>query len=827
MFQLKIGSNKLSVLNVEDISLTFSLKDIKNYGQRNSSFSKKISIPKTAESNIIFKNLFNVNVINGYNISKQVYGELIEDGLVILKGNVEINEILGNSYEVTIASNNINLFNILGNKLITGNVNASDNISFAGNIYSHTYDPSLIRSTYMRSDPSNNGYGLMYALIDHDNTINSPDDIENDYPLIPCIAVKQIFNKIFSDNGYTYEADYSIESALDKLYIPYSGPITSEKKDWKCIRYFIGEADPYLFVDGSVAHFEGVELAKLFKIEKSNQDASATPYSLVEQGTIYGYYFDDQIDYINFTKDNSTYDYLQKHKVDDPSSYQFYTVPSATGYKIKVPGTYYITAKLNCIMHTFNDYTIDFQFYTCTADNKTNKVRSVPITAAVNGQNDFAFVHPTEVILEDTVEITEPDTELRLKIADYGMHTMAGPYATVNSWRPESASRFTYLAHHSQSLMTDPNYPYSEDVILYESACQNVVEVVKKDHIFVHRGNPANSVDASGVDLGYVGYDPAYTTYNLNSLLPINYKQADLVNDIFVMFNIFVEVDTIDPYKLYLKTFNNYYNNNIVDWTNKIDSDSLKITSIKNEFPNKINLKYKSDKDSFNQDYENKLNIPFGSKIIINDTDFNNDVKDINLSIAPTCLKLLDKAKIVTNPTSYRFGVEGGTICVSVNSAIPWEASEDSVWISLDGSLSGTGNGAFIVDASQQEHNGYERSTYVLLNTAYGPYYVSLTQDSSVAAPAISLNHNTITFNWDLDYCDEYTSILVTSTLPWTTYSPASWVIVSPAYGNAGTTEVYIYPNYEATENRMSYVDFKINDNTYNTCYIYQNETCE
>ena len=59
--------------------INFSIKNIKNYGRLNSSFSKPISVLQTNNTDAIFKALFNINIVNGFDIGKKVYGELVEE----------------------------------------------------------------------------------------------------------------------------------------------------------------------------------------------------------------------------------------------------------------------------------------------------------------------------------------------------------------------------------------------------------------------------------------------------------------------------------------------------------------------------------------------------------------------------------------------------------------------------------------------------------------------------------------------------------------------------------------------------------------------------
>ena len=60
MIELLIGPNKTLVdtENIDNINIKYSVKDIKNYGKRNISFSKPIKVLKTPKTESIFNSLF-------------------------------------------------------------------------------------------------------------------------------------------------------------------------------------------------------------------------------------------------------------------------------------------------------------------------------------------------------------------------------------------------------------------------------------------------------------------------------------------------------------------------------------------------------------------------------------------------------------------------------------------------------------------------------------------------------------------------------------------------------------------------------------------------
>lgn len=67
MMEIFIEGKRLDVAKDEPSLLTFQLDDIKDFSSRNSTFSKTIVLPGTANNNYLLGSIFNVNVQNPYN----------------------------------------------------------------------------------------------------------------------------------------------------------------------------------------------------------------------------------------------------------------------------------------------------------------------------------------------------------------------------------------------------------------------------------------------------------------------------------------------------------------------------------------------------------------------------------------------------------------------------------------------------------------------------------------------------------------------------------------------------------------------------------------
>jgi len=166
------------------------------------------------------------------------------------------------------------------------------------------------------------------------------------------------------------------------------------------------------------------------------------------------------------------------------------------------------------------------------------------------------------------------------------------------------------------------------------------------------------------------GNTPGDISYNLNqslslpTTLPKNVKQKDFLNDVFKMFNLYIDYDPNTPNILRIEPrddyyyFNNpvsnespfylgmnyygisYFNRNnliIKDWSDKVDINQDINVQLLAETQNKtIYITYKDDKDYYNDSYLGFTNRTYGNKIIEVDNDFNYGSQTIDVLFGPT-----------------------------------------------------------------------------------------------------------------------------------------------------------------------------------------------
>ena len=198
----------------DDVStpLTFNIADIRNPEKRNSNFSKTIKIPGTKVNNLLFGNIFDVNITTGaFNPNSKVRAHLIIDDEEQLVGYIQLLNIIINDdnkieYEVSISGNVGNIFNALGNAELT-------DLDFSAQ--NHTYDYATQIASWSNTYSSG---GYVYPMIDYGFDSNpAVYDVEN---MLPALFVRSYIDKMFASVGYTYTSTFFDSAFFKNLIIP-------------------------------------------------------------------------------------------------------------------------------------------------------------------------------------------------------------------------------------------------------------------------------------------------------------------------------------------------------------------------------------------------------------------------------------------------------------------------------------------------------------------------------------------------------------------------------------------------------------------------------
>jgi hypothetical protein len=155
---------------------------------------------------------------------------------------------------------------------------------------------------------------------------------------------------------------------------------------------------------------------------------------------------------------------------------------------------------------------------------------------------------------------------------------------------------------------------------------------------------------------------------NMNEYVPQKIKQADFVKSIFMMYNLFADVDPQQPNNIILRHRDNYYDNGTEkDWTYKLAKDREQNLEFLPDVTNKrLILTYKQDTDEPNVLFQQSTDEIYGQQEFIFDSEYVRDVDQKELIFSPTPIAQTSFGAIVpmingqTPKTNIRILLDGG-----------------------------------------------------------------------------------------------------------------------------------------------------------------------
>jgi hypothetical protein len=127
-------------------------------------------------------------------------------------------------------------------------------------------------------------------------------------------------------------------------------------------------------------------------------------------------------------------------------------------------------------------------------------------------------------------------------------------------------------------------------------------------------------------------------TIDVNDYVPKKIKQSDFIKGIFNMYNIYAQVDSIQPNKLLLQNRDDFYDSGAeVDWTDKLAKDDEQELSFLPELTaKKVILTYAPDKDGPNTTYTNATSDIYGQAEVVFDNEYVKEVETKPILFSPT-----------------------------------------------------------------------------------------------------------------------------------------------------------------------------------------------
>ncbi len=219
--EIYIENELIDLLKDIGTDFTYTIDDVRDFGSRNTSFSRTISIPATARNNRILGFAFDLgmahehnmdlpNVASNFTPSQAAKCEVYIDKVQIFKGVIRILEIITNNgsteYQCAVFGELGGFITELGNKRL-------EDLDFSE--YNHTWNVTTIQNSWNTI----NGSGYYYPLIDYGDVSTNKDDFHVS-TFRPALYVKEYIEKIFEGTTYTLNCDFFNTDFFKKLIIP-------------------------------------------------------------------------------------------------------------------------------------------------------------------------------------------------------------------------------------------------------------------------------------------------------------------------------------------------------------------------------------------------------------------------------------------------------------------------------------------------------------------------------------------------------------------------------------------------------------------------------
>jgi len=219
--EIYIEDQLIDLLKDIGTDFTYTIDDVRDFGSRNTSFSRTISIPATATNNKILGFAFDLGTSTEYNAdlpnvnanftpAQAAKCEVFIDKIQIFKGVIRILEIVMNKgiieYQCAVFGELGGFITELGNRRL-------EDLDFSE--YNHTWNVTSITNSWNTI----NGSGYYYPLIDYGNVSTNKDDFSV-YTFRPALYVKEYIEKIFEGTSYSLNCDFFNSDFFKKLIIP-------------------------------------------------------------------------------------------------------------------------------------------------------------------------------------------------------------------------------------------------------------------------------------------------------------------------------------------------------------------------------------------------------------------------------------------------------------------------------------------------------------------------------------------------------------------------------------------------------------------------------
>ena len=159
--QLYIEGERIDLFKDESITITDTIKNVKDVSKVFTEFSRTFNLPASKTNNRIFKHYYNNDIVNGYDARVRVKANIelnflpFKDGYIKLEG-VDLKDNKAHTYRITFFGSTVTLKNVLGEDKLSALTNLNENTL--------VYDADNLKAK-LQADPDTND--IITPLITH------------------------------------------------------------------------------------------------------------------------------------------------------------------------------------------------------------------------------------------------------------------------------------------------------------------------------------------------------------------------------------------------------------------------------------------------------------------------------------------------------------------------------------------------------------------------------------------------------------------------------------------------------------------------------------
>lgn len=634
------GWRKLDLGENISFPITYNIADVKDISKRNGSFTKTLVIPHTTNNSQLLDFIFDVQNLSSFNPNKKVRCYVLNDTIEVFEGffqlkNITTSDNIHFKYECVIFGDNNTLIKSIGDDYI-------EDLDFSD--IEHTVNYTNIVDSW--SDDWTRGY--YYPLIDYNHNWGL-NDLQNDgvdiSEMKAAVYVKYIWERIISENGFTYYGSFKDNETFENLIIPDGFDLVGRSDVNSALnRLYVGISSTYSIAPASTNNGNYGNLSIPFenvgfdpRVPLNNESSPFGDPAGEWDSTNYEYIapnndlvrrfgvklrikvFNDYQNILTGFKTAGGYLTMRFVREFDPVTGTPYSVFQSSGLAASLPaGTRYgyPLPVENAPTTYFNELFFPGHFHILTTPNGNSNLLSEPFNGIIGSFRNTYNISP--IFNSDNV-VSEVPGPGGYKIYEGNITTSYLDRDLYNTDQPEYNKLYpgekVWLEVDSFYIRPTVNSMYNNNIVPFvveEATITTDISISEKKH---------------------------------------KAKQVDFVNSIIKMFNLFIEPDKNDPKRLLIETRDDYYERGTVkDWSRKLDiSKPISQKIIAETGPRRwIFTHKKEDKDFLNKIYNNETDEVYGEKDYLIENDFNEGTKKIETIFSPSLsLKLGENTNFV------------------------------------------------------------------------------------------------------------------------------------------------------------------------------------